>query len=243
MRRRRVPGLASVRSSNVMQRLVQSNTVTIKYIEGSYSTKDAGNQLFEQGKLLFEAVNTQLATGQGLFKVEPNPTPPEPPKGGGSVLPWTFSVNGAYQSNFFTQSVTWSRELEYVGRTLRRMPCSIVLAVRCGSETEAFFFDVGDPNERCITGAKMKKMQERLKKEKSAQDALVAQAADDVQQQKLDKNVYTGIVNYLGTNSVTEDVKQSNGQSLGIAIGRQKGVTRYLRRSGDYRELVAELLV
>jgi hypothetical protein len=62
---------------DVMQELQKDEKLSIKYIEGSPDLKDPGNQLFEQGKVLFEAINAQISAGDGLFKLEPNPTPPD----------------------------------------------------------------------------------------------------------------------------------------------------------------------
>jgi hypothetical protein len=232
--------LGSAEVTKLMQDLVKSEKVKIRYVQGSLDQKDPGSQLFEQGKLLFEALNTQLASGEGLFKLEPNPTPPEPPAGGGSVVPWSISVNGAYQSTFFSQSVKWSRELEFVGRTLRRMPSSVVLALTCGPETQQFFFDLGDPDEPCVTTSKIRKMQNRLSAEKAAQDRVVGQAAKDVEENKLDRRTYTGLVNFLQENSITEDVKQSKAASLTDATGRAIGITRFSRRADDYHDLLVD---
>jgi len=224
--------------TRVMQDLVKSEIVTIKYIEGSRDQKDPGNQLFEQGKLLFESMNQQLAAGEGLFKIEPNPAPPPPPSGGGSVLPWSFSVNGAYQASYFNQTIHWSRELEYVGRTSARIPSSIVIAVTCGHETDQFFFDLGDPGEPCVTAGKIARMQERLKLEKAAQDRVVRDASRDVESGELDKETYAEIINYLGRTSLTEDVQQSGGRAHSFGGHQRTLATRYRRFAGEYTELL-----
>jgi len=196
---------------DVMQDLQRKDILTIKYIEGSPDLKDPGNQLFEQGKVLFEALNAQVSAGDGLFKLEPNPTPPDPPPGGGSVLPWGLTINASYQRSHFKQEIKLSRRLEYSGRVLRPMPSSIVLAVSCGSQTRQYFYDLMDMENPCITQAKIDGMDDRLTSERNAQNKVVKAAAADLEQDKIDNSTFDQVMGYLQNNSLTEDVEQTTG--------------------------------
>lgn len=194
---------------DVMQEMQKQDIVTIKYIEGSPDLKDPGNQLFEQGKVLFEAINAEVSAGEGLFKLEPNPTPPDPPAGGGSVLPWGVTVNASYQKSFFKQEIKRTRRLEYSGRVLRTMPSSIVLAVSCGSSTEKYFYDLMDMENPCITQSKIDGMNERLAAERKAQNKVVEAAAHDLDKGAIDNPTFDQVMAYLQNNSLTEDIEQS----------------------------------
>ncbi|MDF1607770.1 hypothetical protein PZ897_06235 [Hoeflea sp. YIM 152468] len=233
--------LGGAEYENVMQDLQTNNIVKIKYIEGTVDNKDPGNQLFEQGKLLFEAINAEITAGEGLFKLQPLPEPPNPPAGGGSILPWSVSINGSYQSSFFKQKVHLKRELEYVGRVQRRMPSSLVLAVTCGPETEKYFFDLRSPSFPCITQAKMDAMNDRLKAEQQAQNQVVTAASADLDQGNIENEDFNMVMNYLQNNSLTEDVSQQNsGQiKLGYA-GDRMSAYRSVFSTGipDYIEVL-----
>lgn len=212
----------------VMQDLQKNQIVTIKYTEGSPDNKNPGVQLFEQGKLLFEAINQQISAGEGLFKLEPNPDPPPPPKGGGSILPWSFSVSGSYQSQYFKQSIHWERELEYSGRALRRSPSSIVLAVSCGPSTKGYFYDLADPSTPCITKEKMTRMQDRLKLEKEKQTVVVKAASKDLNDNKISNKDYDRVMGYLQNNSLSEDVEATSESVSSLRRGRGR-VDRWQR--------------
>lgn len=212
----------------VVQDLQKNQIVTIKYIEGSPDNKNPGLQLFEQGKLLFEAVNQQISAGEGMFKLEPNPDPPPPPKGGGSILPWSFSVSGSYQSSYFKQEVHWERELEYSGRALRRSPSSIVLAVSCGPDTKRYFYDLSDPTSPCITKEKMDKMQGRLKAEKERQTVVVKAASKELSDDKISNQDFDRVMGYLQNNSLSEDVVSKSAAASSLRRGRSR-VQRWSR--------------
>jgi len=213
---------------DVMQEMQKQDIVKIKYIEGSPDLKDPGNQLFEQGKLLFEAINAQVTAGDGLFKLEPNPVPPEPPPGGGSVLPWGVTINASYQRSHFKQEISLKRRLEYSGRVLRTMPSSIVLAISCGPTTEKHFFDLMDMENPCITQTKIDAMNDRLDVERKAQNKVVEAASGDLDNGKIDNPTYDRVMDYLQNNSLTEDVEQE-----ATATGLMSGPGQ--RRPAQYR--------
>jgi hypothetical protein len=233
---------------DVMQELQKDDKLSIKYIEGSPDLKDPGNQLFEQAKVLFEAINAQITAGDGLFKLEPNPTPPDPPAGGGSVLPWGVTINASYQRSHFKQEITLKRRLEYSGRVLRPMPSSIVLAVSCGSETKQHFYDLMDMENPCITQAKIDGTWDRLNEERKAQNKVVEAAAADLDQDKIDNSTFDQVMGYLQNNSLTEDVEQTTSTT---AILSAPGQSRHARstvfhhrkpgQAADYGEVLRRI--
>ena len=233
---------------DVMQELQQQDIVKITYIEGSPDLKDPGNQLFEQGKFLFEMINEQVTAGEGLFKLEPVPTPPDPPAGGGSVLPWGVTINASYQKNHFKQSITRKRELTYNGRALRKMPSSIVLAVSCAPATERYFFDLMDMENPCITQAKIDGMSNRLELEMKAQNKVVEAAAADLDKGKIDNPTFDRVMDYLQNNSLTEDVEQettTSGVLSGPGQRRPASYRVFKHRKGgqpvDYGEVLSRM--
>ena len=234
--------LGTTSYESVMQDMVKSNIVSIVYKQGSLDDKDPGNQLFEQGKLLFEAVNEQISAGEGLFKLEPNPEPPPAPKGGGTVLPWSFSVNGSYQSSFFKQEIKWQRDLKYQARILRRIPSSIALAVSCGGEFSKFFFDLADPTQPCITAEKIKRMQQRLAQEKAAQNAVVKEASKDLKEDRIAPKTYNQLMDYLQKNSLTEDVEMQDRAGPGLSRHGRASPLRTYRVGGiGYADILAKV--
>ena len=233
---------------DVMQDLQKNDILKIKYIEGSPDLKDPGNQLFEQGKVLFEAINAQISAGDGLFKLEPNPTPPDPPPGGGSVLPWGLTINAAYQKSHFKQEIKLKRRLEYSGRVLRPMPSSLVLAVSCGPQTGQYFYDLMDMENPCINQAKIDGMNDRLALELKAQNKVVEAAAADLDHGKIDNPTFDRVMDYLQNNSLTEDVEQETTTTGALSGPGQRRPAHYRvfkhRKRGqaaDYGEVLSRI--
>jgi hypothetical protein len=228
----------------IMQDLQKDGHLKIRYIEGSLDNKNPGLQLFEQGKVLFEALNQQISEGEGLFKMEPNPAPPSPPPDGegGPVLPWSVSINASYQESVFTQKIHYENRLEYLGRTLRSMPSSIVLAVSCGGDNKRLFFDLTAPNAPCITDAKVKAMQARLRVEKAKQTEVVQDASKALNEKKISLSTYNTVMSYLQNNSLTEDLDTEEGAPLQLGYSRKTmRLKTYRPKRANYRDILNRL--
>ena len=122
------------------------------------------------------------------------------------------------------------------------MPSSIVLAVGCGGDNKKYFYDLLDPENPCITPAKMKKLQDRLKVEKEAQNLVVKKGSKDLEKGVIDLPVYNKVLDYLQNNSVTEDIDTESGARLQLgASGQQTRLKTYHRKSADYQEILKRL--
>ena len=225
----------------IMQDLQKKEIVTIKYIEGTYDKNSPGLQLFEQGKAIFDELNKQISAGEGLFKIEPNPAPPAPPEGGGPVQPWSIQLNASYQSSFFQQKIEKQIRLEYAGRTLRSTVAGIALAVSCGPATKQFFYDLGDPDEPCITKAKVDLMQARLEAEQKAQNVVVTSASKDLDKGTINPDEYSIVMRYLQQNSLTESPSK-RAQTLFFAPGaRRVEVYSFEYAKRDYQHVLSQI--
>ncbi|MDN3259903.1 hypothetical protein QWJ26_08815 [Streptomyces sp. CSDS2] len=150
----------------ITQDLIAKGHVKIKYIQGS-GGPEFGWALLETTKTLFEEITRQAAAGEGIFKMEPNPEPKEPPKNekfGASKTPWHVSVNLAFGSEDFTQLRKFKHTLEFHGRVTVPVTSSMSLAMTCSSSTVSHFYDLQMKKSECVTKAKSDALDARLKK-------------------------------------------------------------------------------
>jgi hypothetical protein len=215
----------------ITQSLISEGIVKIEYIEGS-GGEEFGRQLLETTKTLFEAINAQVASGEGFFKFEPNPTPKELPTKedplGSKLLPWTASINIGYGSESFTQSVKYENTITYTGKLSVPISASMNLAVPCGSSTEQFFYDLQTKSIGCITPEKSNGLQSRLSAEAKAKNSELLDLYQDVKLGKITTAQYSEMKALLNTLSFTEDYTLSVEQArtrfanMRLAIQRLK---------------------
>jgi hypothetical protein len=155
----------------IVQDLLRKKIIEVKFIEGSGTE---GRQIFEVAKKIFEAINNQAVGGEGFFKFEPNPTPSRFKNNfffGWS--PWSVSINAAYYSNTFNQSIIFNETLTYTGRVKVPMGLSMSLAVGCSGTTKKYFKDLQDPENGCITQVKADALQNRIRREVAAKQGKI----------------------------------------------------------------------
>jgi len=161
--------LGSADYQDIRQSLERTGACTFKMDEGSLDNEKYGRQIFEMMKTIFEAINKLATEGDGFFKLEPNPQAGDPGGGGASSwAPWSVSVNGGYSHAYFKQTVTYSNTISYTGRFNYTIPTSMILAVNCNNATKAFFVDLGNAAEPCITQAKIDTFNSRMQCEAKA---------------------------------------------------------------------------
>lgn len=164
-------------TDKITQDLIAKNIIQIKFIQGSGGA-EFGWDMLNTTKTLFEEISKQAAAGEGLFKMEPNPNPKEPPKNekfGASKMPYRLSVNLAFGSEDFKQLKTYKHTLEFNGRVKAQVTSSMSLAMACSSSTVSNFYDQQYKRNECVTKAKADALQTRLKK---AIDAIKKQQAE-----------------------------------------------------------------
>lgn len=159
-----------VNVDEITQGLINEGIVTITYKEGNGGS-EFGYQMLNTTKVLFEAINKQVVSGEGMFRFEPNPTPQQPKendKWGAGLLPFTMSVNVGYNREHFKQTITFHETISFQGLLSVPLTSSMALAVPCGPDTQSSFFDVQTLRSECVTTAKSKGLQERISKEAAA---------------------------------------------------------------------------
>jgi hypothetical protein len=200
----------------ITQSLISEGIVNIEYIEGS-GGEEFGRQLLETTKTLFEAINAQVASGEGFFRFEPNPTPQELPTKedslGAKLLPWTASVNIGYGSNSFTQSIKYENTISFTGKLPIIVTSSMNLATPCGLDTQQYFYDLQTKSVGCITSEKSNGLQSRLSAEAKAKNSELLELYDDVKKGKITSAQYAALKALLNTLTFTEDTALSAEQS------------------------------
>lgn len=225
--------LGAAEFESVMRELLKSETVTVSYLEGRRDTGNPGEQLFAQGRFLFDALNAQIWAGDGLFKLEPDPSPCGPPVGGGSVSPWRFAVSGAYQADYFTQPIRFERELAYEGAALRRVPCSVVLAVPCSHETDRCFYDLCNPDTPAVSPDKLDRLHARLLAEREKQALVVRAASRNLADDAIGHRDYDRVMSYLQSNSLNEDVESGDAMVASLSGQHRRAHVQRWSRLAD----------
>lgn len=167
--------------------------------------------MLESTKTLFEAINQQASSGEGLFKFEPNPTPQEPPASkdglGADLLPYSVSINMGFVANTFKQSVQYQNTVEFEGNVPISFNGNMALALTCNSSTQANFYDLQLKAIGCITKAKSDALQARIRKEVLAKDKKILQYLKKVEDGEWTIQQYSEMLELLNTINLTESKK------------------------------------
>lgn len=182
--------------------LERKKIITIKFESGSLDLSKFGEQVFEMGKQIAEAVNQNGGQFSDFFKLEPNPD--------GSALAdfmsfggWSVSVNASYSERSFTQKFDFRTTLSYEGNFEASVPVSMPLALTCAGGNEKFFNDLDDA-EPCITRAKGAALQRRLQIAKQKRDAMLADLLKRLTDGRITPEVYNLVKAQIDA-SVDED--------------------------------------
>jgi hypothetical protein len=193
---------------SISQELIKTNVIKITYKEGT-GGKEFGRQLLETTKTVFEAINKQITSGEGMFRFEPNPTPQQPTQKdswAASLLPWTLSVNTAVMKNFFRQSIKFHETVSFTGLVQVPVNTSMNLAMDCNAQTSQYFNDVQDKLSGCIDPNKSKGLQGRMQTEAKAKLAKITLYEEMMLAGKITPSQYMELVTFLNTISLTEGV-------------------------------------
>lgn len=166
--------LGKAEYNSLMIDLERQKIIKIHFSSGSLDLAKFGEQIFEMGKQIAEAVNQNGGQFSDFFKLEPNPEPSAPLEaelfGGG----WGISVNLSYSERSFTQTFPFKTTLDYEGNFEASVPVAMPLALACSGGNEKFFNDLDDVRP-CVTRDKTTALQDRLTVAKTKQDALKQQ--------------------------------------------------------------------
>ena len=198
--------------NDINQALEKSGACSYKEQPGSQIDRNKNMlPLLEMTRRIFEQMNTEARGGQGFFKFEPNPEAPPVSAGGAkSIWPWSVSVNLGYSSAHFKQTLTWSTTVELQSVFTYPVASLTAMAVVCSPSTAAFFQDLGDTTENCITQRKIDRLMERLAQEKT----VVNRKLNDLERRLIEGTVTRDVYDVLYKRWTTES--QSEG-SLFVA--------------------------
>jgi hypothetical protein len=193
----------------IAQELQKKNIVKVTYIEGS-GGEDFGRSLLEATRKVFEAINAQIVSGEGMFKFDPNPQPQQPPDNkswGASLLPWSVNLNMAFVRNSFNQSIQYDETVSFTGFVDIPVNCSMNLAVLCGPLTKGMFFDATIGKDECITPQKLDDFFQRAHKELAAKNAKLEEYEQALMNGKIDLKTYEQLVAMMNNRTFTEQTQ------------------------------------
>lgn len=190
----------SVKYSRIVQDLVSKQIVTLNFKEGSFDNEQYGRQIFDMGRQIFEAINTQIGSQIGFFRFEPNPQP-EGKLHSPRSIPFVPHINLSYgeQSIKSSQKTQFDLTISYTGRVKISEGTSITLAVKCNEATKQYFQDLGDPERPCIDAQKVEEMNRRLAAEKAEKDLMLKELNDKLSEKQDD------LLNRLLNGEITEE--------------------------------------
>lgn len=199
--------IANANFDKITQDLQKKGIVKIKYIQGG-GGKEFGWQLLNTTKELFEAINKQVVSGEGMFKFEPNPAPQEPPASkdslGADLLPFSISINMSFASNVFKQKIEYNNRIEFEGNIPVAFNGNMSLALICNSATQKHFYDLQMKQNGCITKEKSDALQKRIRQEVAAKDKKVREYLANVEQGRWTVSQFSEMLALLNTISLTE---------------------------------------
>lgn len=191
----------------IAQDLQKNSIIKMEFIEGR-ADSEFGLQLLESTKVVFEAINNQITSGEGMFRFEPNPDPQEPKDPEKSWLaelaPYSVGINTSFASNSFSQSIAFEQEVDFTGIKTIEVSSSMNLGVLCSSTTENMFMDVTRNENGCITAQKAEKLGLRIAKEIAAKEAKIQDYEERLLDGKIDLKTYEALVAMLNNRMLTE---------------------------------------
>ncbi|WP_020475574.1 trypsin-like serine peptidase [Zavarzinella formosa] len=228
--------IGGVDIDNITQELQKKNIVKIKYIEGG-GGKEFGRALLETTKSLFESINQQITSGEGLFKFEPNPAPQEPPAQkdslGGDLLPWRVSINASFAKNTFKQSILFDQTVTFEGMMPVAFNGNMSLALACNAQTKQHFYDLQMKEVGCISKEKSDGLQKRISKEISAKDAKIKEYLKNVESGRWTPQQYGEMLGLLNKITLTESPKLSADEDSVVGVLSEAEVLELLSRKEE----------
>jgi hypothetical protein len=201
----------------IIQGLHRDKIIKLKVIEGSLDNEKYGQYFLEIGKAIFEVMNQQANTEVGFFKFEPSRDMTPTASLANTLWNWDVSLNLAYgeQSLKYSQSVNYKNTISYSGRIKRLIPASMTLAVTCNEASKNLFQDLSNPNEPCITAAKVEEFQKRLIAEVSKKQPLLDRIYNRYILGEISQEQYDRAMKILNGLSFQETIMSASaGQSL-----------------------------
>lgn len=225
--------IAGAEYDKIVQELIKTNIVKVTYIEGG-GGKEFGRALLESSKALFEAINAQVTSGEGIFKFEPNPKPQEPSEGkdslGGELLPWALNLNMSFGRESFTQKIAFEQTITFEGNVDVAYNGNMSLALTCNAKTAKYFYDLQTTREGCITAEKRAGLQSRIKTETGAKDKKVLLYMGKVESGEWDTKKFAEMLAVLNTINLTEStdvIQQQDGTTILIRVSEEEASARF----------------
>jgi hypothetical protein len=169
--------IGSAEYENIVRDLYKDQVIRSNYVEGSIYTEQYGRQMFEEAKKVFEMINANAVNGTGFFKFEPITDPQNTlveKSISGLFGGFSASVNLSYTRAVFTQKIHYKNTFRYEGNFKAKLVIGMSIAVSCNNSTYSNFIDLNDSQEPCITDAKLKTLNERIKTEEMQKEPLYA---------------------------------------------------------------------
>jgi len=197
----------SSRFDKIAQDLQRESIIQMEFIQGR-ADSTFGLQLLESTKVVFEAINSKIVSGEGMFRFEPNPTPQEPkdPEKSwfASLAPWSVGLNMSFVRNSFKQSITFDQRVKFQGLFTIPVTSSFNLGVTCSASTQNMFFDSTIGKNGCITKEKLTALQARISKEVVAKNIRIEEYTQKLLDGKITLEVFETLVALLNTIMLTE---------------------------------------
>lgn len=199
--------IGSAEFNDLSQELIKKQIIKFDLEEGSLDNEKYGRQIFEAIRKVLETVNSQAMAGDGYFKFEPNPRTSEVRNGDDGKFTgwWGLSINGAYNSAHFKQSINFEETISYKGRFLSKIPMSLTLVVNCSPATESMFIDLTNSSERCVTDDKALETNRRLEAEAKAKNIKILDLEIKYAEGKITSEQYDKLLALYNQYTFTED--------------------------------------
>ncbi len=224
---------------SIAQDLQKKNIIQIEYIEGSGS-EEFGRSLLDATRKVFEAINAQITTGEGMFKFEPNPNPQQPidPKNswGASLLPWSVSLNMSFTRNSFKQSIIFDETVSLKGFVKIPVNTSMNLAVLCAPQTCGLFYDATLDKNECITPEKLQAFFNRAAQELKLKNEKLEEYEQSLINGKITFESYEKLVALMNDRTFSE--KTSDGK---LHISQEEAIANFEEEVRKYFGLEPEV--
>lgn len=183
---------------NIITEMHRDRIIKLAFKQGSFHSEKFGQQILEMGKHIFAAINNQASSQLGYFKFEPNPKPQPVQTATTPSWLWKCFINLAYgeKSIKSSPSLNYKSTISYTDSFLLPLPISLVLDIKCNTNTAEQFQDLGNPHQPCMTSDKIEELQKRLKDELRKQTQLASNLykrliTGEITQQKYDQTMNT----------------------------------------------------